>query len=162
VVADWYQYFFAEFTFLQEVAFFGLPPDTSAMVRVTATRAAGDVTIGALIIGTAVFLGDVEPSAEDDAQNFSKINRDDFGNVELIPRRSLPRTNQVLWAEKGVVATARAVRDILNAVPAMWVGLADPDHPYFASLLILGIYIRFTIKLDYEEMVRIDLELEET
>jgi hypothetical protein len=98
---------------------------------------------------------------EDDALNFSTVDRDFAGNAILIPRRTLPKTSQVCWIDKGGVTAARAVRDLLNAVPAMWVGLDDPNHNYFSSLLILGIYLRFTINLDYEEIARIALELEE-
>jgi hypothetical protein len=161
IVTNWYQYFTAEFTFREEVALFDLPPVTSATQRITITSASGDVTCGAIVLGTSVFLGDVEPSAEDDALNFSTVDRDFAGNAILIPRRTLPKTSQVCWIDKGGVTAARAVRDLLNAVPAMWVGLDDPNHNYFSSLLILGIYLRFTINLDYEEIARIALELEE-
>lgn len=161
-VTNWYQYFFADFTFKKEFALFNLPPFTNGRIRVTAVTTDNSlVEIGAVVANSAVYLGDVEPTAEDDAFNFSTVDRDIEGNAELKQRRSLPRTNQVLWVDSAQVPTIRDARRKLNAVPAIWSGLEDADHDYFPSLLILGIYTRFTINLDHETLARVALELEE-
>jgi len=161
-VTNWYQYFFADFTYKSSFALFDLPPYTNGRVRITAfTTDNRLVEIGGIVANAAVYLGDVEPTAEDDAFNFSTIDRDIEGNAELKRRRTLPKTNQTLYVDSSQVPSIRDARRKLNAVPAIWAGLEDPDHDYFPSLLILGIYTRFTINLDHETLARVALELEE-
>jgi hypothetical protein len=160
-VTGWYDYFFQPFSFKEEIALFDLPPVTGAEVTVTLTRDTGNVTCGGILPGRAVYLGEIEVAPEDDALNFSTVDRDDFGNAELIPRRTIPKTAQTLWVDKSEINKIRAARDLLNAVPALWSGLDDVDDGYFAALLILGFYRRFTIGLEHKDLARITLELEE-
>lgn len=157
----WYEYFFGDFLYQGAFAAFDLPPYVDGVITVTMTRATGNVTCGGLLIGRSVYLGRTENQAEDDALNFSVIERDDFGQSVLVPRRSVPRTNQRVLCEKTAVNKARTLREQLNAVPALWSGLDDADDDYFEAVLILGIYKRFTIGLDHPNHAIISLELEE-
>lgn len=162
VTSGWYDYFFGEFGTLPTVIKFDIPPFTSAVITVTLTATTGDVQCAALVIGTAVNLGETELNPRSDALNFSRIERDAFGSATLVPRRSVPKTTQVVWAEKGRVNKLREVRELLNAVPAIWSGLDDSTgEPYFEALLILGIYKQFTIDLAHHEHAVVTLELEE-
>jgi hypothetical protein len=140
---------------------FDLPPYVAGVVTVTFTRAAGDVTVGGLILGTSVYVGDTQYNAESDALNFSTVERDEFGNSQLIPRRTVPKTNQTLFCTKERVNRIIKVREEQNAVPALWSGLDDDTDGYFESLLILGYYRRFTVSLDHPDVAVISLELEE-
>ena len=90
-VLNWYDYFFAPFTFRTALALFDLPPYVNGVITVTMTRAAGAVTCGGLITGLSTYLGITLGQALSDALNFSRIERDDFGNTTLVPRRSVPR-----------------------------------------------------------------------
>lgn len=159
--ASWSDYFHGLFTFRSAVARFDLPPFVAGVITVTFTRSTGDVTVGGLIVGTSVYVGDTQYSAESDALNFSVVERDAFGNSQLIPRRTVPKTNQSLFCTKTRVNKVIKVRDDLNAVPALWSGLDDANDGYFEALLILGYYRRFTISLDHPDVAVIALELEE-
>lgn len=159
--SGWYDYFFGAFRYRQEFARFDLPPYTNAVVTITLTRANGPVTCGGVVLGSSVYLGRTLHDAESDALNFSKIDRDDFGTATLAPRRSVPRTVQTLRCRKTDVDRILQLRDDLNAVPALWSGLDDQDSGYFAALLIVGVYKRFTISMDQPEDALISLELEE-
>lgn len=158
---SWYEYFFGDFLYQGAFAKFDLPPYTNGEITVTLTRATGNVTCGGLLIGRSVYLGQTEQPAEDDALNFSVISRDDYGSSVLVPRRSVPKTNQRVLCDKAAVNKARTLRDQLNAKPALWSGLDDSGDDYFEAVLILGIYKRFTISLDYPDHAIINLELEE-
>lgn len=161
VVLNWRDYFFAPFTSASSLALFDLPPYTNGVITVTITRTSGPVSCGGLVLGTAVYLGATQYDAVDDALNFSRIERDDFGNSSLTPRRTVPKTNQTVWCDKANVNRARDLRDSLNAVPALWSGLDDPTDGYFEAVLILGIYKQFSISLAHPEHAIISLELEE-
>ena|SRR3990167_2900010 len=160
-IGDWYDYFFAEFTFKTAAVVFELPPYSDGIVTVSLTRATGNITLGSLVIGSFVDLGKAQYNAESDALNFSTIERDNFGNSVLIPRRTIPKTVQQVRAEAGNTNKIRDVRDALNAVPAIWSGLDDNDADFFEALLILGIYKRFTIDLATPSKVISTIELEE-
>lgn len=159
---DWYDYFFGTIGQKPSLVLFDLPPYSNGVITVTLTRASGNVECGALVLGTGVDIGTVLTQATSGALNFSTVTRDDFGNSTLVPRRTVPKTEQTLHATKAMVDVLRAVRTALNAVPAVWSGLDDANEDgYFEALLILGIYKEFSITLDGSQYVRVNLQLEE-
>jgi hypothetical protein len=124
-------------------------------------RASGMVACGGLIIGSQVYLGETQFNAQSDALNFSRIDRDNFGNSVLVQRRTVPKTVQTVWAEKALTNRLRDTRSLLNAIPALWSGLDDSSSAYFEAVLILGVYKQWTIGLDHPNHVVQTLELEE-
>lgn len=157
----WYDYFFDEFDIKQAVARFDLPPLTAGVITVEIERDSGNVVCGGVIVGRNVDLGRTIHGAQNDADNFSKIVRDDDGVATLTPKRSVPKNNVTTRIKKAAVNKALKVRVDLNAVPAMWSGLDDASSGYFEPLLILGVYKGFTITMDQPEDALIALELEE-
>lgn len=161
-VFDWYGYFFNQFTTQGAVARFAIPPYSNGVITVTATATSGNVSIGAVVVGLQEYIGAVQYSAESDVLNFSTVDRDFDGNVNtMVQRRNVPKTVQSIYLDKARVNRVRAVREELNAVPAVWSGLDDDAHEYFESLLILGFYKRFSINLRQPTVAVISLELEE-
>lgn len=159
--ASWYDYFFLPFTYKTAVALFDVPPSTGAVVTVTLTRATGYAALGGLILGMNVYIGETVQDPVDEALNFSSVDRDVFGNATLVRRRSVPATQQTVICEKSNVNKVRALREALDAVPALWSGLDDADHGYFEAVLILGIHNRFAINLSHPNHAVISLELQE-
>jgi len=162
-VVSWYDYFFTPFTYRESAAFFDLPPYTAAEITVRVIRATGDAGCGGVILGRSAYLGVTVNNAVSDAQNFSTINRDEFGNATLIPRRTVPRLPVTVIADRAAVNKIRSVREALNAEPALWSGLDDQDDQNFEAVLIMGIYKQFSISLDQPApgYAAISLELEE-
>ena len=160
-IVDWYAY--AENTFQTKPAFvlFDLPPYLNAILRVTITNTGGDAACGALAIGSYQFIGTAQENSESDVINFSVVERDAFGNATLIPRRSIPRTNQNVMCDKALVDAVRALRVALNAVPAVYSWLDDSSDGYFDAGLILGFYRKFSINAAQQDQAVISLELEE-
>ncbi len=140
---------------------FDLPPFTGAQISVTLTSSTGTVKCGGCVIGTAVDIGDIQYGAEDEPLNFSVIDRDKFGTASLVPRRSVPKTAQTLITKKVRVNKIREVRQLLDAVPAVWAGLVNADDGYFEMLLIVGIWKKFGINAQHPTEAKITLELEE-
>ena len=160
-VLNWYDYFFAPFTRKENLVLFDLPPYSNGVVSV-ALSGAGSVKCGALCLGQATNLGRVEYSAERGSINFSKVDRDVFGNATLVPRRDVPTTRQTTWLPKAMVSQAVAVLTALAGVPAVWSGLDDQNADgYFDALLILGVRKEFTVNLAYAVDAKLTLNLEE-
>lgn len=160
-VSGWKDYFFEPFSYKTSTLFLDIPPYVNAVITILLTRAAGDVTCGGVVIGNDVYIGTTIHSAERSALNFSTISRDEFGDTELIPRRSVPKTTQNVIADKDRVPRLLRLVEELNAVPALWTGIDDTASGYFEPLLILGVYKRFDINMDQPENATVTLELEE-
>lgn len=156
----WYDYFFGAFEQVDTVALWDLPPYTTGVITVTLTRASGDVSLGALVIGRQEYLGEAELGAQSDSRNFSTIERDFAGNADLVQRKAIPTTGQDVWVDKSRVNRIRRVKDDLNAVPAFWSWLDDADDGYFELGAILGIYTRWQINAEHhtQAVQRIELE----
>jgi hypothetical protein len=160
-VVDWYDYFFADFTTKEGVVRFTLPPFSDGFITVTITRASGQVGCGGLVIGNFVDLGDAEAGAQGDARNFSTIDRDQFGNATLIPRRSIPTVKARAWFDKTAAKKIVDARRALNATTAVWATLDEDDDGWFEPLLVLGVYKTFVINAATSENGSVDLEIEE-
>lgn len=157
----WYDYFFSEFRYRSEAALFDLPPYTDAVITITLTRASGNAACGGLVIGQSAYIGRTQHNATHEGLNFSRIERDSFGNSSLTPRRTVPKTNQQVRASKANVPRLLLLIEDLNAVPAFWSGIDDQDSGYFGALLIVGIYKTFAINMDQPNEALVTLELEE-
>jgi hypothetical protein len=158
---SWSQYFFGAFRYAGSIVKFDLPPYTNGIITVTVSRASGNVALGALVIGQAVFLGKVLDQPKNDALNFSSYTRAFDGTSVLVQRRSVPTGSMQILAAPTDVDKLRDVRSDLNAVPAVWSGLDDKiRNPNFEALLFLGIYKEFSIALS-ATVANVTLSLEE-
>lgn len=120
------------------------------------------VNIGSLILGKAIYIGDVQTGVKLSSLNFSQVNRDTYGVASLTRRRDVARLDKKLLASIDLVPTLVAVRDVLNAVPALWIGMENNVIPnYFDSLVIQGFYRSFNITIESELHAIVQLELEE-
>ncbi len=157
----WYQYLVGAFNQKPSLVRFNIPPVTGAVFTITLTKAVGNAKCGGLVLGRKEFIGNVQMNPEGDTLNFSTVTRDAFGNSELVPRRNVPKTSQTLFLPSQYINRVRALRDTLNAAPAVWVGLEDDTNNFFELLLILGYYRRFTISGTYNNFATVSLDLEE-
>lgn len=159
-VSSWSQYFFTSFDQQTEVFQFDIPQYSDNVITITLTGG-GDVKIGTLLLGQSVLMGTTGMPVSDDALNFSKVERNEFGDVLLIPRRSVPTTDVKVRAEKAAIPRLRKLREQINAVPALWVGIDDVSDEYFDSVLRHGIYKNFSIEIDQEDSATIHLIIED-
>jgi hypothetical protein len=157
---SWYQYFFDPVTYKTSTVLQGLPAYSTPYIEIEINGT--DPECGGIAMGTIQDIGIVQRGATNDVINFSKVERDVFGNAALVPRRNVPKTNQTILLPAYSLDRVRKLRDQLNGTVAVWMGLDDtPDQYYFESLLIVGFYKQFSINIDNPEYVTINLELEE-
>jgi hypothetical protein len=156
----WSDYFFGAFLYLDVSAVFDIPKYSSADITLTFNRASGDVSIGAIWINEAVYLGETETEPNVDRRNFSTIDRRSDGSLVLIRRQTKPKNSYVVFCPKDQLSKVKPIPDELNAVPAMWVFLEDVADEYFDLVTQVGIYTRFTITPGHPD-ARLDIELEE-
>lgn len=156
------QYFFGSFRVQSAIVRFDLPMASGATITITIAPTAGEARCGGVVIGMAEDLGTIIDSPVSDVQNFSKVTRDDFGVATLVKRRNVPLLQHRVRANAGRLDRLRALRDDLDAVPALWSGADDREaSPFFDTLLLVGLAKKWSIALQGPLAVVSDLQLEE-
>jgi len=158
---SWSSYFFGKFRQRTSIGRTDLPQYADAQIRITLTRAAGDARCGAAVVGQHVYIGNLEYRAESDALNFSSFDRaETTGEAQLTRRRSVPKIAGAVRAPKSLVDVVRNARIELDAVPALWLGVSDPDHAYYGAFAMLGVYRRWLQVFDQPGHILQQLEVE--
>lgn len=140
-VDNWYEYYYSPFLHKTNVLRFDVPPYAPpSILTITVTNTAGTSSVGGVVVGSAQYLGETQRDADFQFLSFSLIERDAFGNANLVPRRAIPTTDQTILLDKEMVpGAAQTIRD-LDAVPALWSSLDEDGDALFEPMLILGIY----------------------
>lgn len=132
-ITDWWKFFNAALTYLDEVVFSDLPSGAGSVMTVTVANAGGTAGVGVLYPGFRVALGNARWDWTTSIRDYSGFVDDDFGNRVLIPRayRKLASgqvllENRVKDSVERLLASARAA-----------VRLYIVDDAY-TSLTILG------------------------
>ncbi|TFW15973.1 hypothetical protein [Duganella callida] len=159
---SWKEWFFGLFKSRTSVQYFDLPPYRNAQITVTVAKpGSGRRAVGGILIGNAVYIGDVQYEPTSDHLNFSNIERDKFGNLTLEPERSVPKVDMTVWFDKSLTSQILELRELLNGRPAVWSGLDDFTLDYFEPLFIFGIHKEFSLNLKGFDYGVITLQVEE-
>ena len=63
-ILNWYDHFFDPFTTQPSLAYFNLPPYTNGIITITLTATSGTVSLGAIVIGSQTYVGQMQYQAE--------------------------------------------------------------------------------------------------
>jgi hypothetical protein len=157
-----YDFMYGPFRQVRNLLLTDLPPYRNAEITITISRpGAGRRACGACVIGTSIYLGDVEYDPESDQLNFSIIDRNEWGDATLYPKRTIPKAKMVIEFSRTRTDTVLAAREALNAVPAIYAGITDYADGYFEPLFLLGVWKQFSINLREATRGFINLEVED-
>lgn len=159
-VYGWRDWLFQPFRQISNYIVLDLPVLTTATLKLTFTRASGDVGVGAVCMGLPVELGTTESRARTRKLNFTQFTRDEFGGVKITPRRSVPKVNANVLFEKTRLNQVRALVDGLNGVVTVWAGLSNPLDGYFNAMFLIGVYKDEEWSLDHPDHGYLNLEIE--
>ena len=151
-VFDWGSYFFSPVIAQPDHVLTDLPLYGTATVALTMTGAG---TVGEMVLGQVTDLGETGFGTQVNILDFSRKDRDTFGNAILIRRAYADRVTY-----DGTVLTARAayVRRMLaavRAVPTVYIG--SDAHP---ETVVFGFFRDFTITLSGPTVSDCSLEVE--
>lgn len=156
----WLSYFVGAFRYAPSIMVMDLPIVTGAVITVTLIGT--NVKCASVVVGTYVDMGTAEMGATADAINLSKIEPDEFGDTNLVKRRSIPTGDIRIKVPRAIVNSLRQVRADLNAEPALWTALDGmTEHDYFESFLFVGIYSKFNFTMNDGYLVTVTLQLRE-
>lgn len=160
-VFDALTYYFEPASTRPSTTVFDLPLVTDLNITVTISTASGNVKCGAVVTGTYIYLGTLTQNPENDGLNFSTIDRDTFGTAKLVPRRTAPTLSGTIKCPSYRVNKVMDVRNTLNAIPALWTGIDDPDSDWFDVLSILGVYTKLPLVFTNNRFAEIPFTAEE-
>lgn len=156
----WLSYLIGAFRFAPSIILMNLPVVTGAVITVTFIGTG--LKCAGVVVGTYVDMGTAEMGASADTLNFSKIVRDDFGEVNLVKRRSVPTADIRVKVPRALVNSLRQLKVDVDTMPALWTALDDfTEHDYFESFLLMGIFRKFNFSMDSGFFTTVVLQLEE-
>ena len=143
-IVDWYSYFFEPAAIkAQELLVVDLPAYTSATITITITDTGETVQVGQVVLGGLVTLGRTGYGSAIGIEDYSRKERDAFGNPVIIERAFAQKAN---YEVSILTADARRVQSFLSdyrATPIVWIGNQDPIY----GLIVYGFYTQFSINL---------------
>lgn len=157
VIESVYDWFFADFEQLTDAVMIDLPQHfTNGELTIELTGTSG-VEIGVLQAGRVIEVGMTKKGASVGITDFSKKERDIFGNFDILERTwSKNSSMQVLTDARDFNKIYRRLASI-RAVPCIYIGT---DRVGFEPMITYGFYKDFGITVDYEHSHLLNIEIE--
>ena len=159
-VFDAYSYAFTPFSTRPTKVVIDIPPVTDCVVTVVLTATDGNTKMGGIVIGRNYFLGKLLKPARNLGISFSTVDRDLFGNANLVKRKMLPKLTGTLLLNSSLVDSVIKARSILDAEPALYTGI-DSDGDWTDAVTILGVHQQFDIETTDGDEARVAFSAEE-
>lgn len=154
-ITDWWSYFFEPIERLTDLFVTGLPPYAGADVTVTVSDPGATVSVGTLVFGLSKNIGDAEMGASVGIQDYSRKDRDQFGNTIVVQRAFSKRGRFNVKVAAGEVDQTFNLLADYRAIPIVWVGATK-----YGVTLIYGFFRDFNIEIAYDTFSYCSLELE--
>jgi len=163
-IADWYEYFFAEFEFRSDlyVEVSGLYPTLTIEVTINAISGS-DAKCGMLCLGRGKHLGNTQYAPTIGIEDYSAKATNDFGETYLNQRAYSKKISADLWLDSGQIDVVNKALAAVRSTPCVWQfnnpSLGDVATDY-ESLIIYGFFADFSIVLEGAVKSACSLEIE--
>lgn len=134
-VSNWWEYYFTDYSDIDDVVFSDLPPNPAATITVTVQAVTGEnAQVGLLVVGNPKDLGVTVYGTTVGSQNFSVRERDGFGNLTITPRRSIDIVNYDVKVSTSQVAFVKRELQSVANTPTLFIG-----NESFEATIIYGV-----------------------
>ena len=156
IVIDWYSYFFEPIAQKSDVSFINLPAYGSANIRIVADAGTGNnAIIGEAIIGRQRQLGVTNFNTSVSIQDYSRKERDQFGNVIVVERQFAKLADYDVTVETSLVNVVQNTLANIRTTPTVFIG--DANRP---ETIVYGFYRNFNIVLSTPSISECTIEVE--
>lgn len=153
--SSWYAWFFDPRTEQTQFLVADLPSYPNAVLRIDLTSS-GTAYVGGLVFGTQRTIGmGVQKGARLSLQDYSRKERNDWGDTVLVQRAYNKRLSVTMWVRNAELDNTYALLTDVRATPCLWI-CAD----VFGSLSVFGFYANFDISIAYADFSECSIELE--
>ena len=125
---DYYEYIFSPFRQKPDLVIDDIPPFALGELTVTFTASSGNIEVGMCRVGDFMPMGTTQAGAEVTPKTYSRIKIDEFGNNEIVRRRSARDMSLDSYVP---VMEADSVLDILERlqdIPTICVATRSDNH----------------------------------
>lgn len=158
-VIDWWTYFFEPIRLKTISIALDLPTYRAAQLEVTLQGGPAEtVSLGACIVGRLheyVALGGTQMGASIGIQDYSRKERDAWGNVAIVERAFSKRARWSLMLDAGDVDVLQERLAALRATPAVYIG-----SERYASTVLYGFFRDFDVVIAYPDYSECVIEIE--
>lgn len=156
-ITDWYAYFFEDVRRKPSMILEGLPSYRAAQITITASGGEAEtVAVGSLVVGRLrTYANSVMAGASAAIQDFSRKERDTFGNFQVVERAFADLVRWRFVIPNNLIDAFVEQMTALRASPAVYVGSEK-----FASTIIYGFYRDFSVVIEYPDHSECSIEIE--
>lgn len=155
-INNWYSYFFNPIQRRTSVLLTNLPAYGTAAIEITITNTGLTAKCGVCIIGTVQYIGEgINLGASIGIQDYSRKEKDDFGNYQLIQRSYSKKAKFSMAVLNEQIDSLQDLLVSLRTTPCVWIG----DDRY-TSTAIYGYYKDFDITIAYHLVSDCNIEIE--
>jgi hypothetical protein len=133
-----------------------IPSYRFATVRVRIYNTASNAKCGTMLLGRATVISDgIHLGASVGIQDYSRKERDIFGEYNFIERSYADRANFTMWVENTQLDSVKNILAGVRATPTLYIGSDN-----YTSTAVFGFYKDFDLNITYDETTVCTLQLE--
>jgi hypothetical protein len=156
-VVDWYTYFFEPATEKdEELLVVDLPSYSAAKITINILDTGNTVEVGQIVLGRLISLGRTGYGTTIGIEDFSRKERDTFGNAVIIERAFAQTADFEVEISTQDARRVQRFLSLYRATPIVWIGNQDPSY----GLIVYGFYTQFSINLATPSISYTTLEVE--
>lgn len=153
-ISDWYQYLWAGFELSTSFVKLDLPPYANATVKITLTGA-DEISLGVLVVGKSVTLGEANYGSSIQQLNFSRVEEDEFGSINVVKRPGAKLVNYDVSVMKTRLNYTYNQLEELRDIPTVWVGTSSVQD----ETLVYGYHVDNKLNIDSPTICSVDLTI---
>lgn len=154
-IVDWYAYFFDPIIQRTDLVLLDLPSYGSADIEITVDAGAGPAACGEAVIGYRQNLGVSNFGTSVSILDYSRKNRDDFGNATVVERNFSKRAEYDVTVETKLVSMVQRALAAIRATPSVFIGDEGREET-----IVFGFYRQFNIVLSNPSISDCTIEVE--
>ena len=153
-VVDWYSYLWSGFSFKTQFALFDLPLFADATIKVELIGQ-GEVSIGALVSGASTVLGQANYGTSIQQLDFSTVDEDAFGNLNITKRPGAKLVNYDVSVQKTQLDYVYRELEKLSGVATVWSGTDNVQD----ETLVYGYHRDNNLNLDTPTLCKVTIQV---
>ncbi|MBS6039756.1 hypothetical protein [Pseudomonas sp.] len=139
-INDWYDYFFSPVEVNEDFVLLDVPVGSYGSIDITVAKPSGIARVGALILGKAAVLGEALYGTSVGITDYSRKERDDFGNTVIVERDYSKRAEFDVMVPTSMISQVQRLLSKYRAKPLVWIGEAS-----YQSTILYGYYKEFNL-----------------
>lgn len=139
-INDWYDYFFSPVELDEDFVMLDVPAGSYGSIEIVIAKPGGVAKAGTLILGKMALLGETLYGTSVGITDYSRKERDDFGNFVVIERSYSKRAEFDLMVETSRLGAVQRTLAKHRAKPLVWIGEAS-----YQATILFGYYREFNL-----------------